>query len=306
MQARTGMACFASTLAGRAVEVVAGPAGGGGVVGRPHHHRRPRRRAVARCRAGGGGAGIDDRRGKSVRGVDARCVAQSSARSRYLGIEGPRAVTSMRHLLPRSLGHMISGEIDTLTQSPEQSLAYARTRNPSRKAASSCRVASPRSAHRAQAEAYSHEHGADVGETSGSGGDDSDGDSRGLPDPTICRTTGPLFDGPATALGARLLRKLLRGAGGKREVKLAFASAHHPGSWHAVEEFANLHRYAGVADDGAEPHDGNTVTRNGDFAAREIPRRLVLGPRNRPTRPAAACRRIRFGCPTTTAKLGRR
>ncbi len=245
---------LASALAGRAVEVVAGPAGGGVwsdghtiTVGPDVGPSRVVEAVVVQASMIGAGSLSE----ASMRGV----LRSRRVRSRYLGIEGPRAVASMRHLLPRSLGHMISGEIDTLTQSPEQSLAYARTRNPVPESGFILGELHPREVLAALRRAYSHEHGADVGETSGSG-DDSDGDSRGLPDPDdMPDTPDLLFDGPATALGARLLRKLLRGRGKSRSEGPAGAHT-TPGRGTPSKSSRTFTGMPGVADDGAEPHDG--------------------------------------------------
>ena len=142
---------LASAPAGRAVEVVAGPAGGGVwsdghtiTVGPDVGPSRVVEAVVVQASMIGAGSLSE----ASMRGV----VAQSSVRSRYLGIEGPRAVASMRHLLPRSLSHMISRRdryVDPVAGTVAR--AYARTRNPSRKRLHPGRVASPRSARRAQA-----------------------------------------------------------------------------------------------------------------------------------------------------------
>lgn len=56
-------------------------------------------------------------------------VRRERLRRRYLSIEGPRAVAALREFLPRSLDHLVLAEFVALSDSPSESLAFARTRD---------------------------------------------------------------------------------------------------------------------------------------------------------------------------------
>lgn len=140
-------------------------------------------------------------------------------RQRYLAIEGPRAVAELRHLLPRSLNHLIRDDIAVLSASPADSLNMARTRTRIPDCELNLGTLRPREVLAALRRQPPPPHAGDSDDQMGTGKDitpspDSPAE-RFQPVPqTLAPDDASLFSaGSGSTLLGRLLRTLLRGAG---------------------------------------------------------------------------------------------
>ena len=206
--ARYGL--IASAFAGRAVEVAAGRPGEGvwtdghTITVDPETAPGAIVEAVV-VQASMIGAGSLS--GEMMRAV----LRREKVRTRYLAVEGPRAVAALRYLLPRSLRHMASGEIKDLTRSPEQSLAWARSRQPIPAAGFALGELRPREVLAVLRREESVEHVGAVGDPVDGAADHTESSSDMVSHNDSPSTSELLFDGPAATTTGRLLSKLLRG-----------------------------------------------------------------------------------------------
>ena len=207
--ARYGL--IASALAGRVVEVVAGRPGDGvwtdghTITVDPETSPTSIVEAVV-VQASMIGAGSLS--GEAMRAV----LRKEKVRSRYLALEGVRAVAGLGYLLPRSLSHMASAEIGDLTGSPEHSLAQARSRQPIPEPGFALGVLRPREVLAVLRREESAARAGGVGAGAKCDADDAPGSADMVSHNDSPPTPELLFDGPAATTGGRLLRRLLRGS----------------------------------------------------------------------------------------------
>ncbi len=211
--ARYGL--IASALAGRAVEVVTGPAGepawsdGHTITVDPDLDPAVLVETVVVQAAliGSGSLSADLMR---------PLLRKSRIRARYLAIEGPRAVAGLGHLLPRSLQHMVIAE--SHARSSAESLERARSRGPIPEAAFAMGELRPRDVltmvrRNESAETTERSGGRAHNQDDGGVGSAGEQSSPQRPDQDIPETPDLILDGPGSSFGARLMRKLIRGSG---------------------------------------------------------------------------------------------